>query len=473
MTAGGGPRAWFSDSGLSGALTIAVAMLSSYAFAFAVYLAILGDEIGFVAAVVKLPTSFLVLHLAMAVALAGIVAVNFTVRVRRTAARPIIVALLWCPFVAVGLGVFEFPLTMLICVPSTAFGLWAVHRMQRFRRIPVRLLLAVFGWGALVATGFAAPVVHLFRVTVQAILVQIEGLGITAERTVEIRHEVAVATMIFAGVWEELAKAAGVAVVLLLLRRQVDGLVTGLVLGAACGLGVNFVETVAYMTADSGGAAHQYFMRQSIGLLAAHTAFAALAGAGIGAARQLTAGRARVITGGLVAAAGGHMASNVLFSWYGQNKQEWFDPSPLVDALVLQPVTLILLQGPFVVAYLVLLHKGLGGQAGGLGRQLAAEARAGTGTVAPVEVPMLLSPARRLWLKVVLLRRHGLAAWRNTSRLHAAQLALATARWHLARLEADPLAEGLDGLRERVRSLKRRQAAIVGAARPRPVRVAS
>lgn len=462
---------------MSGALSVAIAMWVTYAAAFAAYLAVLGDELGHATAVGQLPTAFLVLHLAMAVAVAAIIAVVVVVRLRPSAgrdrsrriARAVITALLLSPFAVLSAGVLKFPLTMLICAPSTALGLWAVHRMQRFRRIPVRLLLAGFGWGALVAAGFAGSVVNLFRKTVLAVLIQVEGVGMTAGRFVGVLHKSNVATMIYAGVWEELAKAAGVAMVLLLLRRQVDGLVTGLVLGAACGLGFNFVETVAYMTADSSGAAHQYYMRQSIGLLAAHTAFAAIAGAGIGAIRQLTQKRARVITGGLVAAVGGHMASNVLFAWYGQNKRQWIDPSPLVDSLVLQPVVLIVAQAPFVIAYLALLHIGLRGQAGGLSHQLAAEARARTGAVAPVEVTMLLSPGRRLWLKVVLLRRHGLAAWRNTSRLHAAQLELATARWHLARSEADPLAEGIDVLRERVRSLKRRQATIVGRAQPAQV----
>lgn len=450
---------------------VAGAMWISYILHFAFYLAIVGDEVGYAAAVVRLPASFLVLNLAIAAAAAGIVATVITVRLRGAADRNravyIVVALLLSPFVLLDAGVFQYWLTMLICLPSTAFGLWVVHRMQRFRRIPVRLLLAMFGWGAFVAPGFAGSVVYLFRNALQVALVQLEGLGTTAARIVEIRDEVSVVVPIFAAVWEELAKAAGVAMVLLLMRRQVDGLVTGLVLGAACGLGFNFVETVGYMTADSGGGAHQYFMRQSVGLLAAHTTFAAIAGAGIGATRQLTAGRARVIAGGLIAAAGGHMASNVLFSWYGQHKRQWFDPSPLVDMLILQPALLILVQGPFVVAFVVLLRKGLRDQAGGVGWQLAAEARSGAGTVAPVEVPMLLSPGRRLRLKVVLLRRHGLAAWRGAARLHAAQLELATARWHLARLEADPRAEGLEVLRERVRSLKRRQAAILGTVRNR------
>jgi hypothetical protein len=343
--------------------------------------------------------------------------------------------------------------------------------MQRFRRVPVRLLLAVFGWGALVASGFASPIEGLFQRIVARILTDLNWPDVSVAGAAEIRHEVSLSVMIYGSVWEEVAKAAGVAIVLLLVRRQIDGLVTGLVLGAASGLGVNFVETIAYMTLDANGAAHQYFMRQSIGLLAAHTAFAAIAGAGIGAARQLTAHRARVVAAGLVAAAGGHMASNVMFSWYDDNKQELFHPSPPVDVLVLQPALLVLLQGPFVVAYLVLLRQGLRAQADGLGRQLTAEAQIGTDTVAPVEVPMLLSPARRLWLKLVLLRRHGQAAWRNTSRLHAAQLDLATARWHLARLEADPMADNLEVLRERVRSLKRRQALILGATRSRPVEV--
>src|SRR5262245_47792741 len=52
--------------------------------------------------------------------------------------------------------------TALISLPTTAIALWAVHRMQRHRRMPARILLAGFGWGAVVATGLGLALPLLY-----------------------------------------------------------------------------------------------------------------------------------------------------------------------------------------------------------------------------------------------------------------------------------------------------------------------
>ncbi|OLB73325.1 MAG: hypothetical protein AUI14_26605 [Actinobacteria bacterium 13_2_20CM_2_71_6] len=352
-----------------------------------------------------------------------------------------------------------FPLTvigqhlgvLLICLPSTAFGLWAVHRMQRYRRMPAWLPLAVFGWGAVFAAGFGATMNIWYLDYAPRYLFD------AADR-LRMLHTVNFGLALDAGVFEELGKAAGIAIVYLLWRRHIDGVVSGVVLGAAVGLGFNLVESIEYIGDASGGVAYfQYFMRQSLGLMAAHTAFSAVVGAGFGVARQLAEPKLRriAIACGLFAGISGHFASDVVFPWFGRVSHDWFHADPAMGTVILPPLALAVMQGPLVGMCLLLLRRGLRTQADGLATELRAEARAGFGVVTEAEIPVLLRPARRFWLRVVMLRRYGLAGFRALGRLHQAQLDLAAHRWHRARGELDELAADEHVLRERV--LRRRR----------------
>src|SRR6266508_4410700 len=303
--------------------------------------------------------------------------------------------------------VFGHPATLLICLPSTAFGLWLVRRMQRYRRMPLALPLAVFGWGAFVGVGFGGSMnLWVFDYAPRYLLGQGGDL-------VRIAHEVYTGTVASAGVFEELGKGAGVAVAYLLFRRHVDDVVSGIVLGASAGLGFNLVETVEYISAAQGGGAEtQYWLRQSV----------------------------------------------VLMPWLNQLERTWLNPGPIVDVLVGQPLVLLILQGPLVVAYLLLLRRGLRSQVAVLADRLRAEAATGNGAVIDPEIPILLKPAARFRFKVTALRRYGPAAYRTLSRLHAAQYELAMQRGHRA-----------DELRERIHQLRAELRAAVTAAEVRPV----
>src|SRR6266498_1122069 len=351
--------------------------------------------------------------------------------------------------------VFGHPATLLICLPSTAFGLWLVRRMQRYRRMPLALPLAVFGWGAFVGVGFGGSMnLWVFDYAPRYLLGQGGDL-------VRIAHEVYTGTVASAGVFEELGKGAGVAVAYLLFRRHVDDVVSGIVLGASAGLGFNLVETVEYISAAQGGGAEtQYWLRQSVGLMAAHTAFTAIIGAGFGVASQLRERRLRLITigCGYLCGAGAHFANDVLLPWLNQLERTWLNPGPIVDVLVGQPLVLLILQGPLVVAYLLLLRRGLRSQVAVLADRLRAEAATGNGAVIDPEIPILLKPAARFRFKVTALRRYGPAPYRTLSRLHAAQYELAMQRGHRA-----------DELRERIHQLRAELRAAVTAAEVRPV----
>ncbi|WP_307680264.1 PrsW family intramembrane metalloprotease [Streptomyces sp. V4I2] len=340
---------------------------------------------------------------------------------------------------------------LLVCVPSTGFALWAVHRMQRYRRMPAWLLLATFAWGVFVACGFGSSM-NIWYMDYAPYYFGDAG------NVLEIRHQVMTGAFFNAGVFEELGKGAGVAIVCVLFRRHVDGVVSGTVLGAAAGLGFNFAESVEYMGAATASPEFQYWMRQSVGLMAAHTAFAAIFGAGLGLARQLDDARSRriAVVCGFVAASGTHAASNVMFRWVGQVTQG-LPLDPDIDTLLLQPLVLIVFQGPVVALYVMMLRRGIREQAAGLAQALAAEAQSGNGAITDTEAPVLLSPVRRLWLRITVLRRYGFTAYRKLTALHAAQLDLATHLWHESRRQADRRAPDGPTLRLRILALKDHQ----------------
>ncbi|MEU6159301.1 PrsW family intramembrane metalloprotease [Streptomyces sp. NPDC047130] len=370
-------------------------------------------------------------------------------QVRTRGAHLVVLAALLLPFTLFpAWTMVDNAAVLLVCVPSTAFALWAVHRMQRFRRMPAWLLLATFAWGAFVACGFGSSM-NIWYMDYAPYYFGDAG------NVLEIRHQVMTGAFFNAGVFEELGKGAGVAIVCILFRRHVDGVVSGIVLGAAAGLGFNFAESVEYMGAAAAAPEFQYWMRQSLGLMAAHTAFSALFGAGLGLARQLDDARSRrfAVVCGFVAAAGAHATSNVMFRWVGQVKQD-IPLDPNIDTLLLQPLALIVFQGPVVALYVMMLRRGIREQSAGLSQALAAEAQSGYGAVTDVEAPVLLSPVRRLWLAVTVLRRYGLAAYRRLRALHAAQLDLATHLWHASRGQADRRAPDGPTLRLHILALK-------------------
>jgi protease PrsW len=335
----------------------------------------------------------------------------------------------------------------LVCVPSTAFALWGVRRMQRYRRIPVWLLLAAAGWGIFIASGFAGAM-----------------NGWAAGYTSNYFYNAGDPFRSYRDTWtgmfanaaivEELGKAAGVAMVYVLLRRYVDDVVSGIVLGAAVGLGFNFTETIAYMGQHGGSnAAFQYWMRQSVGLMAAHTVFTATVGAAVGAARQLPSRRTRrlVVACGLLAAIGGHFASDVILQWFSRISPQWLAPGTAFHILITSPLLLLTMQGPYLVLlYVLLLRNGQRNQTAAITTGLHAEAHSGAGAVTEAEMPVLLNPAKRLWLQITVLRRYGPAAYRALARLHAAQYDLANQRWHQTRNEADDHATPEQELRELV-----------------------
>ncbi|MGA5760543.1 PrsW family intramembrane metalloprotease [Nonomuraea bangladeshensis] len=346
-------------------------------------------------------------------------------------------------------------LAFLLCLPPTLYALWLVHHMQRFRRVPVRLLMTALAWGAVVATGFGLTMNEWWK--------SFSTLHFPLpENPLDMTHLKDIGLPMITGVFEELGKGAGVAILFLLHRRHFDSVVSGIVVGAATGLGFNFAESVTYMAAfDGSGAGFHFWARQVAGLMAAHTAFTAITGAAFGIARQLH-NRPQQITTialGFCTAASAHFCNNAMLDYIAKESRTWFTADDAVDVLVLTPAQLLLFQGPLVVLYVLLLRRGLRSQEGGLREALADLPRSAQDVIDAREAAVLLSPARRFRLKVDALRaagslRHGVTAYHRLSRLHAAQLSLATERWHHLRGERDPSAPDEETLHAQILRLK-------------------
>ncbi|MFD6291436.1 PrsW family glutamic-type intramembrane protease [Streptomyces sp. NPDC060205] len=362
-----------------------------------------------------------------------------------------ILAALLLPFAAMPAAAFgNAPRQLLLCLLVSGAALLFVHRTQSLRRMPGWLLLSGFGWGALIGGGFGIVMMTWYQRYAPGFLLDFE------RPQAEVRRYVTLMAL-NAAVVAELGKAAGVAVLFLLFRRHFDGVVSGVVIGAAVGLGYNLVETVHFMSLIN--VAHhptQFWDRQVVGLMATHVAFTALAGAGIGATRWLTGRRDRlvVVASGLTAAVGGHFWTDMVLIRLDRYRSGWFGDDDTLSLLLGVPLLTLITSGAFVVLGVLVLRRGLREQAAGVGRALAAEAASGRGAVTEPEIGLLLSPRRRLALELRVWRRDGTAGVRHLMRFQQAQLDLATQGWHRGRAEADEFIPSEFRLRERVLELK-------------------
>lgn len=336
----------------------------------------------------------------------------------------VVTALLLAPAVVAGVGVFAEPALLLLCLPTTAAAVWLLFTVQRYRQVPVRVLLAALGWGALPAAGYSGLVNTAFVDAAAGWLFRPDQDFVTY------LHWFYVLAFANGAPVEELSKGAGVAMLYLLARRHLSGIVAGTIVGAAVGLGFNLVETVQYMAGPAAVVEYQFFIRQSVALLGAHTAFSAAVGAGFGVATGLVDARARrlVIMCGFFAGIGTHFGHNTILRWYALFKEPVFSPSSTTDLLFLQPLLFVLLNGPLLVVCVLLVRVGLAEDRRRLISALEAEVATGTDVVTAPEVPVLVNPGLRRRVRWAVLSRHGWRAAARLGQVHAAQLALAADR---------------------------------------------
>jgi RsiW-degrading membrane proteinase PrsW (M82 family) len=332
----------------------------------------------------------------------------------------------------------------LACLPTTAFALVVVRRMDRNHKEPWRLVLVAAAWGAIVATSLVVWGETVWEQSAQHALVPGPGL------------DTSLAFM--AGILEELSKGIAVLLLFLVMRNEFDDVVDGIVYGAAVGLGFNYLESISYMTniysifapEGAGGVAAgvQWYGRQVLGLFFGHATYTAFIGAGVGIARQLPSMRKKVIAiaAGFIVAIAGH------FAW-----DAWaalFPVDTTIFVIVEIHLRTLILEGPFTAALIALLIFGIRYEGQNLREQLHKEAATGLGAILPEEVPILTSPWQRLKQRLHALNRQGVRAYFKVSRLQTAQLDLAMERWHRERKELDTPLEAEQRLRERVIQLR-------------------
>jgi RsiW-degrading membrane proteinase PrsW (M82 family) len=334
------------------------------------------------------------------------------------------------------------------CLPTTAFGLYVVRRVDRNEKEPWRLVMVAAAWGAIVASSLVIWGESFWETTAQRSLVPGPGLD---------------ASLAFmAGVLEELAKGSAVVLLFLVMRNDFDDVVDGIVYGAAVGLGFNFMESITYMTnfyaifspEGFGGfaAGFQWYARQGLGLFFGHATYTAFIGAGIGVARQLPSMRQKAfsITAGFLIAIAAH------FSW-----DAWTTFFPIQSnlfGLVEIHLRTLIMTGPFTAALIALLIFGIRYEGQALREQFRQEAAGGRGAILPAEVDILASPWHRLGQRLQAFRRAGLRGYSAVARLQSAQLDLAMERWHRERRETDSPLEMEEALRQHAIALRQRLA---------------
>ncbi|MDJ0383746.1 PrsW family glutamic-type intramembrane protease [Streptomyces sp. G-G2] len=371
------------------------------------------------------------------------------------------------PFALMALAIVAtYPLTALACVPSTAFVLWLLHHGQRFARLPLSVLLTAFGWGAFIVFGLGRAYTGLAFATLYGYLLKGSGSSLDPTGHLTSLYRVIDLLILHLNVVNALLVAAGVVLILLLFRRRVSDAMTGLVLGAAVGLGYTFVESILFIrlygamssfTGVTGG--FEYWIRQSIGLLGGQVAFGALLGAGLGLAAQARRRRQRRLIAGaaLAASIGGAVATETLSAWLSHLAGDHIVVGSAVDTLVVSPLLWLLPQAPFIVLAILLLANGRRVRASASRVALSAEAGAGA-AITPGEVPFLSDPALRLWALASTWRQYGRTAALALLRVQSAQLDLAG--WRLRQADpSDPMddmasREKGDQLRAKVMRLK-------------------
>lgn len=332
----------------------------------------------------------------------------------------------------------------LACIPTTAFGLFVVRRMDRNHKEPWRLVLVAAAWGAIVATSLVVWGETIWEQSAQHALVPGPGL------------DTSLAFM--AGILEELAKGTAVLLLFLIMRNEFDDVVDGIVYGAAVGLGFNFLESISYMTnvysifnAEGFGAAAaaiQWYGRQVLGLFFGHATYTAYIGAGVGIARQLPHRRQKVlaIVAGFIIAIAAHFAWD---AW-----ATFFPVDNTLFGLVEIHLRTLIMNGPFTAGLIALLIFGIRFEGMNLLDQMRKEAASGQGAILPEEVSILSNPWRRLRARMQAFSRAGFSGYLKVSRLQTAQLDLAMERWHRERKEIDTPLEAEQQLRRRVMDLR-------------------
>ena len=279
---------------------------------------------------------------------------------------------------------------------------------------PPAFLGSAFAWGALVA----APIALVANRSAQAIMTNLWGTELTARW----------AAAVVAPVNEEVLKALGVVVVVLVARRQVTTVLDGIVYGAFVGLGFQVAENFVYTTdaltgglfgAEPGQVVLDMFVLRGLELgMWSHVVYTALAGFGIAYAVVET-GRGRVqrvvvCAAALLCAWGVHALWNAPFTQVPADAGPW-------EAWGVYAVKGL----PALVLVLVLVAFARGREVAWFADELSEE---DADVVTPGEQATLRTRRTRRAAVAQARSRGGTAAVRAARRLQALQVELAVRR---------------------------------------------
>lgn len=220
---------------------------------------------------------------------------------------------------------------------------------------PRRLLLGAFLWGAAVAPAAALLLNEALRRWVGAVA------------------DPAAATRVVGGfaapAVEEIAKGAGLAILAWAWRRDLRGVVDGVVFGALIGIGFAMAENLYYfglaaLAGGTAGLAESVYLRAGLGGLL-HPTFTAATGAGLGWARQAERGPARALAPGIGLASA--IAQHVVWNAGGAG---WLDTAACGPAaaacglggqlrywLLLAPAIVLAFTGPGLAGLALLVRR--------------------------------------------------------------------------------------------------------------------
>jgi RsiW-degrading membrane proteinase PrsW (M82 family) len=310
-------------------------------------------------------------------------------------------------------------------VPAVVYVI-IVLQLDRYETEPAPVLAAAFLWGALVAT----LVSYLLNTGAGAFIARYTNSEIAARITAGF----------VAPIVEESAKGIALLLLVLVLRREFDNVLDGVVYGGLIGLGFAMTENVLYFGrfyTQEGviGLASLFYLRAVLGGFG-HAVYTATTGAGVG----LAAGSSNLLVK-LAAPVAGYVLAVVQHAAWNALAASVVLPmllgaladNILLGLFVVSPIVSFIFISPGLLTLLVIAALAGRREARAIRDFLGPEVQ--SGLLTPSEYRILCSSWRRLmeeWRALVL---RGPGAWLATRQLHDLATELAFRRWHLSRGE--------------------------------------
>src|SRR5918999_2593469 len=287
-----------------------------------------------------------------------------------------------------------------------------VYFLDLYEREPLSLVIGAFLWGAVAATTLS-------------VLANI-GWGAVIAQSLDPEVAARWAPALTAPWTEEILKAAGVVLIYLIARSEVDDIMDGFVYGAMVGLGFAVVENVFYFIAVFGGEPEGvlagFFFRVIASGLYGHVLYTGLAGIGIA---YFTTRRGEASFGRRLGVAAGLFGLAMLAHFLWNSPLVDFFPEPPVEGVeFVQVLFATAVKGVPLLAFVVVLI-GLARRREHRWLQAALAAEVGEDGIREEEMAVLDSPRERRRARKDIRRRVGPEGADLLKRLHRQQINLA------------------------------------------------